>query len=379
VYEQRLAMIHRVVTLKRSVSDVAREFGVSRKTAHKWLKRFRQRQAGGVHDRPRRPKRSPDRTDNAVERAVLDVRERHHWGPRKIHRVLEVQEQAGLPSVRTVASILRRSGCVPLKDKDELERVVPPRPFERGAPNELWQLDHKGAVEVARQRVVPLTVLDDHSRYCLCFRRVNDLTMKTTWAVLWDLFGTYGLPDSILCDNAFSAPTGLSWFDANLVRLDVRPIHGQPYHPQTQGKVERFHGSAQRELIDFDGPGGARRDSFQHFDEDAERWRMTYNTLRPHEAIGDVPPVTRWRRSGRERPPTLPTQVTYPPGTVTRRVSQAGDFRYRNARITVGRALTRETISIEEREHDIAVYYSWKLLRVIPQTLLGGPRSHQIV
>jgi transposase InsO family protein len=356
------------------VTDVAREFCVSRKTAHKWLKRYRQREVGGLQDRSRCPKRSPDRTDGAVERAVLDVRERHRWGPRKIHRVLEVQGQASLPSVRTVASILRRCGCVPLSEG--LEHLpVPPRPFERGAANELWQLDHKGAVEVARQRVVPLTVLDDHSRYCLCFRRVNDLTMKTTWSVLWDLFGTYGLPDSLLCDNAFSAPLGLSWFDAQLVRLNVNPIHGQPYHPQTQGKVERFHGSAQRELIEF----AARRDSFEHFDEDAERWRMTYNTLRPHEAIGDLPPVTRWKRSGRERPTTLPAEVLYPPGAVTRRVSQAGDFRYRNARVVVGRALTGQTMSVEEREHDIAVYYSWKLVRVIPQALLGGPRSHQVI
>jgi transposase-like protein len=176
VYEQRLAMVHRVVTLKRSVTDVAREFGVSRRTAHKWLKRYRDREPGGLQDRPKRPRRSPDRTDDAVERAVLDVRERHHWGPRKIHRVLQVQEQAGLPSVRTVASILQRYGCVPLKEELDDGRGVPPRPFERGAPNELWQLDHKGAIEVARQRVVPLTVLDDHSRYCLCFRRVEDLT-----------------------------------------------------------------------------------------------------------------------------------------------------------------------------------------------------------
>jgi hypothetical protein len=208
--------------------------------------------------------------------------------------------------------------------------------------------------------------------------------MKTTWSALWDLFGDYGLPDSILCDNAFNAGVGLSWFDANLVRLDVRPIHGRPYHPQTQGKVERFHGSAQRELRleapELDGSaGGARRDSLQHFDEDAERYRMTYNTLRPHEAIGDVPPVARWRRSQRQRPPTLPPQVVYPPGTVTRRVSQAGDFRYRNARVVVGRALTGQTMSVEEREHDVAVYYSWKLVRVIPQALLGGPRSHQVI
>jgi hypothetical protein len=248
----------------------------------------------------------------------------------------------------------------------------------------LWQLDHKGAVEVARQRVCPLTVLDDHSRYCLCFRRVPDLTVKTTWSVLWDLFGDYGLPDALLCDNAFAAPVGISWFDACLVRLDVRPVHGAPRHPQTQGKVERFHGSAERELFGLDpAAGGARRDSDEHFDEhfdeDVRRYRMTYNTDRPHEAIGDVPPIARWRRSARERPPTMPAEVCYPPGSVLRRVSQVGDVRVRNARVTVGRALARQSVSIEEREHDVQVYYGWKLLRVIPNDLLGGPRSNRIV
>jgi len=250
----------------------------------------------------------------------------------------------------------------------------PPRPFERAAPNELWQMDHKGAIEVARQRVCPLVVIDDHSRYCLCFTRVSDLTMRTTWDVLWGLFERFGLPDAVLCDNAFSAPVGLSWFDARLVRLNIEPAHGRPHHPQTQGKVERFNGTAQRELIDFD----ARRDSVEHFDQDCERFRTVYNTVRPHEALGDLPPVTRWRASVRPRPPTLP-EVRYPCGAVTRRVSHGGDLRYQNARIVVGRSLTGETMMIEDREQDVAVYYAWKLVRIIPRALLGGPRSDKVV
>ena len=126
-----------------------------------------------------------------------------------------------------------------------------PVPFERATPNELWQLDHKGPIEVARQRIWPLSIVDDYSRYCLCFKRATDVGMLTTWELLWGLFEQYGLPDSLLCDNAFSAPVGLSWFDARLVRLDIKPIHGRPYHPQTQGKVEGFNGTVERELLSF--------------------------------------------------------------------------------------------------------------------------------
>jgi len=274
-----------------------------------------------------------------------------------------------MPCLRTVARILSRNDCVGPPAK-----APPPalQCFERSTPNALWQLDHKGPIEVARQRVWPLSVLDDYSRYCLCFKRVCDVSHQTAWDLLWELFDRYGLPDSILCDNAFSASVGLSWFDARLVRLSIDPIHGRPYHPQTQGKVERFNGTANRELLNFD----ARRDSFEHFDEDAERFRMIYNTIRPHEALGDLPPVTRWKASVRLRPPQLP-EVTYPGGSVMRKVSQVGDIHYRNARILVGRALSRQQVRIEEREHDIAVYYSWKLVRVIPNDKLGVPHSQK--
>src|SRR5204863_10070750 len=104
-----------------------------------------------------------------------------------------------------------------------------------------------------------------------------------------------------------------------------------------------------------------------------------YNTLRPHEALGDLPPLTRWRPSERRRPDAMPTDVSYPPDAITRRVSIAGDFRYRNARIVVGRGLAGQTCRIEPSDRDIAVYYSWKLLRVIPNDLLGGPRSDRII
>jgi transposase InsO family protein len=382
VSEQRVVLVQRVLLLGRPVAAVAREFGVSRKTACKWLARYRADPAAPLADRSRRPHRSPGRTDASIEDAVLAVRAAHRWGPRKIHRVLRDQRRRveGLPSIRTVAAILARRGCVgPARPADGADPSAS-QPFERAAPNELWQVDHKGPVEVARRRVTPLSVLDDHSRYLLRFQPVTDVTMATAWAVLWELFGEVGLPASLLCDNAFggacraAAGTGLSWFDARLVRLGIAPVHGRPYHPQTQGKVERLHGTAQRELIDFD----ARRDRLDHFAADCARWRMTYNALRPHEALGDLPPAVRWRPSDRPRPPTLP-EVTYPSGSITRRVSHAGDVRYRNARVLVGRGLAGEIVRVEERDRDVAVYYAWKLVRVIRHDLLGGPLSHKMV
>src|SRR6185503_14930317 len=157
VSELRLALVHTVRTLGRPVAAAAREFGVSRKTAYKWLGVHGADPAASLDDRPRRPANSPGRTDDAVEQQILAVRDRRNWGPGKIHAHLRASGAVAadaLPTARTVARVLARHGRV--------GRVAPPaaevQRFERGAPNDLWQIDHQGRVEVARRKLFPLTV-----------------------------------------------------------------------------------------------------------------------------------------------------------------------------------------------------------------------------
>src|SRR5579884_705779 len=189
VSELRTALVHAVRTAQQPVTQVCRDFGVSRKTAYKWLRRHDAQPQQPPDDRSRRPHHCPGRTPASLEAAVLAVRDRYGWGPRKIVAYLRGQEQPA-PPVRTAAAILRRHG-----------RIAAPAPhpaavqrFERQAPNELWQLDFKGFLWVGRQKVYPLTILDDHSRYLLAAQPCTDLTMPTAWAVLWRVFGEVGLP-----------------------------------------------------------------------------------------------------------------------------------------------------------------------------------------
>ena len=368
VSDVRFALCHSVRTAGAPVAQAARRFGVSRKTAYKWLDIFDRlsvQDAAALADRSRRPTHSPLRTDPVMEAHVLDLRDRFNWGPRKIHSDL-LRQKLSPPSIRTVATILRRHRRtrVPNAVPDPLQR------FERDRPNQLWQIDFKGAVEVNRQKLMPFTVLDDHSRYLLAFTPCTNVTMAAAWNVLWDVFGEVGLPDQILCDNAFNTPgtprpAGISWFDSRLVRLDIRPSHGRPYHPQTQGKVEALHASAQRELFQFN----ARKDDPAHFESDCRSWRHLYNTRRPHEALGDQPPVTRWMPSTRARPKSLP-EVSYPADATTRRVSDAGDIAFRSYRILCGRGIAKETVRIEERDGEIAIFYCSKEIRTLSQDQL---------
>jgi len=351
----RTAFVHAVRTAKQPVAQAARDYGISRKTAYKWLARFDAQQP--LDNRSRRPRRSPARTAPELEAAILAIRDQFGWGPRKIAAYLRNHDQPTLP-VRTAAAVLARHGRI----------AAPPAPdgaeqrFEWSEPNQLWQVDFKGFIEVARQKVYPLTVLDDHSRFLLALGCGDDLTMARAWDVLWNVFGEYGLPEAILCDNAFaSAGLGVSWFEARLLRLGIRAAHGRPYHPQTQGKVERLHGTLEAEVF----PRLPHHDRVA-FEAGLDRWRReVYNAVRPHESLGDVPPATRWRPSPRPRPSTLPA-MHYPVGSTLRRVASVGEIRWRGAKALVGGGLVGEWVRLEETADSLLVWYGPYRIRQIP-------------
>jgi transposase InsO family protein len=362
VSELRTAFVHAARTAGRSVTQAAKDFDISRKTAYKWLARFDAQQPLG--DQSRRPKRSPARTADELEAAVLAVRDQFGWGPRKIHAYLTNNRQP-TPPARTVGAILRRHNRIAPKPVPAVAEVR----FERSEPNQLWQVDFKGYVEVARRKVYPLTVLDDHSRFLLALRCGEDVTMARAWNALWDVFGACGLPEAVLCDNAFgSCGPGVSWFEARLMRLGVRAAHGRPHHPQTQGKVERLHGTLEAEV--FPRLDRTNRGAFE---SGLEHWRCAvYNAVRPHEALGDVAPVCRWRASARARPARLP-EVEYPVGATVRRASSGGVIRWRGAKLLAGNGVVGQWVRIEQTDSSVELWYGPYRIRQIPLDQLPNP------
>lgn len=358
VSEQRIAFVHRVLDQATPVAQACREFRISRKTAYKWLNRFKQAPSQPLEDRSRQPKTSPRQTPQPVVKRILRIRDRYYWGAAKIHTILR-NKQLPIPSVRTVNAILQRNGRVGRTQRPEpdIQR------FERSQANELWQLDFKGPVEVQRQRVYPLTILDDHSRYLLRLAPCTDMRFTTTWQVLWALFGDVGLPKELLCDNQFNGNcraghAGLSWFDAQLLRLGIRPLHGRPYHPQTQGKVERFHGTLNREVLPL-----VSRSSLSSFARDLELWRTTvYNCLRPHEALGMQVPGSYWRPSARKRPRRMPA-LEYPAGSLVRKIQSAGWISYRSSRILIGKGLAGDYVRLEPHDGELRIFYANQVVR----------------
>lgn len=294
VYEQREEFAQAAMEC-RNFSALCREFGISRRTGYKWLERYK---AGmPMSDRSRRPARNPGKTPPEVEARILAVREDCGWGAKTIHKVLEHEGCTELPCIKTVNNILRRNGCI---QEDESLKRRPFQRFEKDACNRMWQTDFKGEFRMADGNYCfPLDILDDHSRFLICIKP-NLSTGNVVIPTFIEAFRTFGMPDSILSDNGAQFAgfkKGYTQFEKWLMDLDILPIHGRIKHPQTQGKIERFHRTLKSELL--------KRHSIADI-EDAERqfqcWREKYNHMRPHEALGMRCPGEVYDPSGRKYP-----------------------------------------------------------------------------
>jgi transposase InsO family protein len=317
-----------------SLRELCRRFGISAPTAYKWLGRYAAEGVIGLLDRSRRPKRSPTQTSQEMEDLVLGVRDAHPvWGGRKIRRRLLDRGSDLVPSASTITAILRRH------DRLAPEGSTAHRPwqrFEHPEPNQLWQMDFKGHIPLGHGRCHPLTVLDDHSRFALGLEACGDERGETVQGHLTTLFRHYGLPDRILMDNG--SPWGqdvdhpYTPLTVWLLRLGVGVSHGRPYHPQTQGKDERFHQTLKAEVLQ----GRLFRDL-----PDAQRafdaWRPVYNFERPHEALAMATPGSRYRPSLHPFPETLPP-IEYGPGDQVRKVQDGGEISWHSRAIKVGNA-----------------------------------------
>ena len=317
-----------------NVRALCRRYTISPKTGYKWLARYRRQGRTALTDRSRRPHRSPTRTAPALERAVLAVRAAHPvWGGRKIRAVLLARGHPTLPSPSTMTAILQRHGQIA---PEAAPQHTAWQRFEHDAPNRLWQMDFKGHFALLQGRCHPLTVLDDHSRFAVGLQACGDETGRTVQARLTACFRRYGLPEALLVDNGppwgSDAAHPHTPLTAWLIRLGVRIRHGRPYHPQTQGKDERFHRTLKAEVL------GTRvlRDLAQ-CQREFDRWRAVYNLQRPHEALAMAVPASRYRVSPRAFPEVLPP-IEYGPADLVRKVAEGGELSYRNRTFRVGKA-----------------------------------------
>jgi len=329
-----------------NVSALCRRFGISRKTGYKWLGRVA---AGSdVSDRSRRPHLSPERTASAIEDRVLELRHRHPtWGGRKLrHRLLDLGCEA-VPAASTISGILRRHGLI---DPDEALRHTAFQRFEHPMPNDLWQMDYKGHFAHGRGRCHPLTVLDDHSRFSICLAACENERTQTVREQLTSRFRRYGLPLRINVDNGSPWGEGPGYrftlLTVWLARLGIRVSHSRPYHPQTNGKDERFHRTLKADVIQ-----GAVFADLDQCQRAFDHWRTIYNTERPHEAIDMAVPASRYRMSDRPFPEILP-EPEYRPDDLVRKVQKNGDVHFKGRVLDLPKSLVGQRIGLRPTQTD---------------------------
>jgi transposase InsO family protein len=326
-----------------NMRELCRRYGIQPRVGYKWLARYAAAGEAGLVDRSRRPHASPDRTPAEVEAEVVRLRQQHPcWGGRKLRRRLLDLGMQVVPSASTITAILHRHGLI---DAGESAKHKAFERFERAVPNELWQMDFKGHFATAAGRCHPLTMVDDHSRFALAVAACRDERAPTVQHVMTSVFRRYGLPDRMLMDNG--PPWGSSdpdhrWtpLSAWLLRLGVGVTHGRPYHPQTQGKDERFHRTLKLEVI----ASRAWRDVVE-CQSAFEAWRHVYNAERPHDALDLATPATRYRPSYRSFPESLPP-IDYGQGAIVRKVQKKGEIWFANRPWKIGNAFAGYPVAL---------------------------------
>lgn len=349
VQEQRIEFVVAASRGKQSMTQLCAEFGISRPTGYSWLKRYQRSGLGGIQEKSRRPHQSPQRTTRLVEQRVVELRQqRPDWGARKIQHLLW-EEGIRLPG-STIHRIFLRYDLVRACDR----RPAADKRFERSQPNQLWQMDFKGP-KGWDQPVGPLSVLDDHSRYVVVLANTGSTRGSGVQAVLERVFRESGVPEEMLMDHGtpwFNTQGRLGWTQLTvwLMEQDIALYFSGYRHPQTQGKVERFHRSLTAALLRRGTPQEEQRQTW------LDAFRHEYNCVRPHEALQMRTPQQVWQKSLRPYRDSTP-DWQYPSGSEVQELDSMGQFRLNGRRYFVSKALAGKRVGLLEVQQRFLVYY----------------------
>lgn len=298
VAEQRYRAVLAVISDGQTVKDVA-AVGVSRQTLHAWLRRYEGEGLEGLVDRSHRPGSCPHQMDAVVEAAVLELRRIHRtWGPRRI--AFEVGRRGLVTSESGVYRCLVRAGLIEADQRRRRKRQW--KRWERGRPNELWQMDLVGGFLLTDgSRAKALTGIDDHSRFCLSARLMPRERTRPVCEGLAEAMRLHGVPEQILTDNGkvftgrFFAPPVEVLFDRICRENGIEHLLTKPRSPTTTGKIERFHRTLRAEF-DTSRVFSSLRTAQGALDE----WVRYYNDERPHQSL-----VTSSRECGSSSDPRV--------------------------------------------------------------------------
>jgi transposase InsO family protein len=350
-----------------TVSEVCRRRGISRETFYVYRRRYRSEGVAGLEPRSRRPRSSPGQIEPELEARICRLRQGHpRWGARRIRSELA---RRGLdpPAVSTIHQALKRNHLVAARPA---RRRKASKRFERESPNDLWQIDATEVALADGSRGWVVDCLDDHARYLLCARACRTASGAAAWDCFVEASSAYGLPRQLLSDNHLSFTGRLFGvtvdFERKLADVGVELINAAPAHPQTLGKLERFHRTLKEWLAD-EGPPV----DLEQLQALLDRFRTHYNGERPHQGIGDLTPGERYRPGSSaaqalgELALAEQHEPDYPRGAIVRKVWSTGLVAYDGIAIILGKRWAGARVRIDAVGELVHVYYGSELVRVL--------------
>lgn len=350
---ERLKFISRLLNDEK-MTDLCREFGISRVTGYKIWKRYEEDGMNAMNDRSHRPWRLAHQTPVSIEKAILEIKSKYPtWGAPKILSILERKcNGEKLPARSTVHAILDRHGLVKKRKRRRLYKSEGTGLLNVNAPNELWCADFKGQFKMGNQKYCyPLTITDQHSRYLLGCEAFENAKEKGAIECFKRVFQEYGLPDAIRTDNGvpFAARSlfGLSKLSVMWLRLGIEIERIKPGHPEQNGRHERMHKTLKQEVTK---PAGANLLQQQ---EMLDHFVVVFNNERPHEALGMDRPRDIYKPSKKEYPRIL-DEYDYSTYDSTRRVSMCGTIKLKGGhKIFISDVFGGQEVGIKEVDDGI--------------------------
>lgn len=352
IMDERLRFIAAWMKQEEPVTVLCCRFGVSRKTAYKWIWRYRQNGPNGLQDRSSARRTQQLRTALPIAEAVIALRCKYPtWGPRKLRaRLMLDAPDMVWPAASTIGDLLQREGLV--RPRKLRHRVAPmEHPFaETLAANDVWCMDFKGHWRTGDgTRFEPFTMTDAWSRYLLVCKPVDRPNYCNVWPMIASALRKHGLPSAIRSDNgppfASIAAGGLSKLGVNLIKAGITLQRIEPGKPQQNGRHERMHLSLKQEVA-IPPSKTARAQAVR-----LHRFVQMFNYERPHEALNQIPPASVYTSSPRVWDGKL-RSPDYWNANHIRKVHTSGCIRFKGSEVFVSQVLNGEPVGMFEVNDD---------------------------
>ena len=351
-----------------TVTEICRRYGISGQTYYRYRRRYLAEGLAGLEDQSRRPLHPANQIPSDLEVWIVEMRRDHpRWGGRRIRAELTRRGVETPPAVSTIHQVLVRNGLVAVRSP-RLAKAT--RRFEREIANDLWQIDATRVVLADDDEAWVVDVIDDHTRFLLAAIAGPTATGDLAWDAFEIAASRYGLPRQVLSDNGLIFTGRLHGtevaFEVSLKDLGIELINSAPYHPQTLGKLERFHRTVKEWLTD-EGPA----ETLEHLQELLDGFRFHYNRRRPHQGIEDATPAERYGVDAVDPAavafpdPAELTEPAYPPDAYIRRVGSSGNIGWRGKLVHVGMRYAQAHVRIVEVDQLVHIYHGVALIRAL--------------